>query len=72
MSGPKDEKEQQERAKRAMADPEIQKLLREPEVVNFLNDLKIQPKEASQQLMKDKKLSEKINKLIEAGILNVG
>lgn len=47
MTGPKDEKEQQERAKRGMSDPEIQKIMREPEVINFLNDLKIQPKEAS-------------------------
>ncbi|KAL4476381.1 hypothetical protein ABPG74_010114 [Tetrahymena malaccensis] len=66
-----DEKEQQERAQHAMADPEIQQILRTPEVQNALKSLQQDPKEAT-KILSDPYLAPKIAKLVEAGILRMG
>jgi stress-induced-phosphoprotein 1 len=53
------EEDQQERAKRAMADPEIQAILQTPEVRNALSELERDPK-ALQNILKDKNIAQKI------------
>jgi stress-induced-phosphoprotein 1 len=54
-----------------MADPEIQAILQTPEVRNALADLERDPK-AIQNVMKNKSIAEKIEKLIAAGVLRMG
>ena len=72
MSGNKmSQEEQQQRAQRAMADPEIQSLLNTPEVRNALNDLQSNP-QAIQNIMKNPSLAQKIDKLIQAGVIGMG
>ena len=63
--------EQQQRAQRAMADPEIQSILNTPEVRNALNDLQSDPK-SIQNIMKNPSLAQKIDKLIQAGVIGMG
>ncbi len=63
--------DQEERAKRAMADPEIQAILQTPEVRNALAEMQRDPK-AIQNVMKNRSLAEKIEKLIAAGVLRMG
>lgn len=65
------EGDQQERARRAMADPEIQQILNTPEVRNALAELERDPK-AVQNILKDQSLAAKIDKLIQAGVLKMG
>lgn len=60
-----------QRAKRAMADPEIQKILQTPEVRNALTDLQNNPA-AIQGIMSNPGLAEKIEKLIQAGVIGMG
>lgn len=65
--------DQQERAKKSMQDPEIQAILREPEIVNLLKDLQENPRsvEARAALSKPD-VAKKIEKLVAAGILSIG
>lgn len=65
------QEEKQQRAQRAMADPEIQKILQTPEVRNALADLQNDPS-AIQNIMKNPSLAEKIEKLIQAGVIGTG
>jgi len=60
----------QERLQRAMADPEIQGILRDPVMSNILNDMQTNPT-AAQQYMRDPGVSAKIQKLIAAGVLQM-
>jgi len=55
----------------AMADPEIQAILHDPHIRSVLNDLQSDPRAASVHL-KDPTVAAKINKLITAGVLQVG
>lgn len=57
-----------DRAERAMADPEIQAILRDPMVQTALQDLGRDPKYAA-QVMADPHMSAKISKLIAAGVV---
>lgn len=54
-----------------MADPEIQSILNTPEVRNALNDLQSDPK-SIQNIMKNPSLAQKIDKLIQAGVIGMG
>lgn len=63
-SGEKDE----ERAKRAQQDPEIQQILSDPVMVKVLQDLSENPSAAASH-MQDPVIAHKINKLIAAGII---
>ena len=65
------QEDQEQRAKRAMSDPEIQTILQTPEVRNALAEMERDPKSA-QNILKNPDLAAKIQKLIEAGILKVG
>lgn len=56
------------RAERAMADPEIQAILRDPMVQTALQDLGRNP-EYARQVMNDPVMSAKISKLIAAGVV---
>jgi stress-induced-phosphoprotein 1 len=67
-SGTTSEAEKMERANRAMADPEIKKILQTPEVMNALQDLQNNPS-AIQNIMKNPDLAMKIEKLIQAGVV---
>lgn len=69
--GSSNQADQEERAKHAMADPEIQQILRTPEVQNALKSLQQDPKEAA-KIMNNPTLAPKIAKLVEAGILRMG
>ena len=69
--GSNTDEDQEQRAKRAMADPEIQAILQTPEVRNALSDLERDPK-AINRIMSNKSLAEKIEKLIAAGVLKMG
>ena len=63
--------DQEQRAKRAMADPEIQSIMRTPEVMNALNDLQKDPQSIN-KIMSNPSLAAKIEKLVAAGILKTG
>jgi stress-induced-phosphoprotein 1 len=69
--GSNTQEDQEERARRAMADPEIQGILQTPEVRNALADLERDPKSLG-KIMSNKSLAEKIEKLVAAGILKMG
>lgn len=69
--GSNTDEDQEQRAKRAMADPEIQAILQTPEVRNALSDLERDPK-AINKIMSNRSLAEKIEKLIAAGVLKMG
>jgi stress-induced-phosphoprotein 1 len=59
-----------ERQQHALADPEIQMILRDPSIQQVLNDMQENPKHA-QRAMADPVISAKLQKLIAAGILQV-
>ena len=65
------QEDQETRAKRAMNDPEIQSILQTPEIRNALAEMERDPK-SIQNVMQNKDLATKIQKLIEAGVLRVG
>jgi stress-induced-phosphoprotein 1 len=66
-----DGKPDEERLAKAMADPEIQAILRDPIMMNVLQDMQTDPKAATKHL-RDATVSAKINKLIAAGVLRTG
>lgn len=59
-----------ERAKRAMADPEIQAVMRDPMVSAALEDLQRDPS-AGRRIMSDPSMAAKIQKLVAAGIVGM-
>lgn len=54
----------------AMADPEIQNIMRDPSVMQVLRDMQENPA-SGQAAMKDPVINAKIQKLIQAGVLKV-
>jgi len=60
----------EERLKRAMADPEIQSIMMDPMVKIALNQMQTNPKEA-QSYFTDATLGPTLQKLIQAGVLKV-
>eukprot|EP00906_Rhabdomonas_costata_P034818 RCo048974 len=58
----------EDRLRKAMADPEIQSILHDPILQSVLRDFKENPK-AAQQHLKSPEIMEKIQKLIAAGVL---
>lgn len=66
-----DKEGQEERARHAMADPEIQAILKSPEIQNVLNDLQNDPR-AAQKAFQNPVIAERLNKLIASGILRMG
>merc|ERR1719235_2273365 len=62
----------EEQIAHAMADPEIQQILHDPQIKMFLQEMKERPAEANKALNKDAKLQEAVSKLMAAGILRMG
>jgi len=60
----------EERLRHAMADPEIQKILSDPQINIVLKNMQENPKYAM-DAMKDPQIASAINKLAAAGILKV-
>ena len=60
----------EERQKRAMADPEIQAILGDAQMRSILSEMQTDPKKA-QAAMNDPSIAEKLQKLIAAGVLQV-
>lgn len=61
----------EERMRHAMADPEIQMIMRDPTIIQVLKDLQESPA-AGQAALRDPTIMAKIQKLIAAGILKMG
>merc|ERR1719217_1971668 len=61
----------QEQVAHAMADPEIQNILKDPQINIVLQKMQEDPSSIN-EFMKDQKIAEAINKLIAGGILKVG
>ena len=59
-----------ERQKRAMADPEIQAILGDPQMRSILQEMQTDPKKAN-AAMNDPDIAAKLQKLIAAGVLQV-
>ena len=60
-----------ERQKQAMQDPEIQMIMRDPTISTVLEKMQNDPA-AAQSAMQNPDIANKINKLIQAGIIRVG
>jgi len=69
-SGMLSEQEQKERQAHAMADPEIQSILSDPVMRQVLQDFQENPK-AAQEHMKQPAIMAKIQKLVNAGVVQV-
>jgi stress-induced-phosphoprotein 1 len=65
------EEEKRERAEHAMADPEIQNILRDPIIQQVLQDFQTNQK-AANEAMRDPTVRSKIEKLIASGIVQAG
>ena len=59
----------QERLKKAAADPEIQALLKDPRIQQLFKDFKENPNSAQQAIMKDEFIRNAFQKLVAAGIV---
>lgn len=59
----------EQRLKETMNDPEIQSLMIDPRVQQFLKDLKENPQSANDAIMKDEFLREAFRKLVASGII---
>lgn len=62
----------EEQIRHAMADPEIQTILHDPQINMFLKEMQQNPAEAQKAMMKDAKLQEAVSKLMAAGIIRTG
>ncbi len=60
----------QERQAHAMADPEIQAIMKDPSVMQVLRDMQENPQSA-QGALRDPVIAAKINKLVAAGVLKI-
>ena len=61
----------QERMAHAMADPEIQGLMKDFRVQSFLQEMQANPQAAQLKMMQDPFLADAVNKLIAAGVIKV-
>ena len=69
-SQPETKEEADERARHAMADPEIQNILRDPQIMMLLQNMQENPHNPENlKALRDPKVGEKINKLVAAGII---
>ena len=69
-SGQLTEDEMKQRQERAMANPEVQEILGDPVMRQVLNDMQQDPK-AAQTHMQNPGVAAKIQKLVNAGIIQV-
>merc|ERR1711945_39621 len=66
----RDGKVDEEQVRHAMADPEIQNILRDPQINMFLKKMQEDPREANTMMNKDPKIMDAVQKLVGAGVLN--
>jgi len=59
----------EEQVRHAMADPEIQQILKDPKMRDFLRQLQENPTEAKQAMRSDDRLRDAVSKLMAAGIV---
>lgn len=72
-AGNEDKQTSEERARHAMADPEIQAILKNPNIMNILRNLQENPGHPDNlKAMQDPTIATAINKLIASGILKMG
>jgi len=65
--------EQQERLRHAMADPEIQAILRDSEISEILRNMQERPNDPElAKALRKPSVATKINKLVQAGVLRMG
>ena len=69
-TGQASEEELKEKQARSMSDPEVQSLLKDPVVQNVLRDFQEDPK-AAQAHLRNPEIMKKINKLVQAGIIQM-
>lgn len=69
METSRSDKVDEEQVRHAMADPEIQKILHDPQIKMFLRELQENPREAQKALLSDSKLEQAFSKLVAAGII---
>jgi len=62
----------EEQIRHAMADPEIQQIMHDPQIKMFLQSMQDNPREAQKAMMQDAKLQEAVSKLMAAGIIRTG
>eukprot|EP00429_Kryptoperidinium_foliaceum_P015662 CAMPEP_0176036634 /NCGR_PEP_ID=MMETSP0120_2-20121206/18144_1 /TAXON_ID=160619 /ORGANISM="Kryptoperidinium foliaceum, Strain CCMP 1326" /LENGTH=620 /DNA_ID=CAMNT_0017370021 /DNA_START=51 /DNA_END=1909 /DNA_ORIENTATION=- len=62
----------EEQIRHAMADPEIQQILHDPQINMFLKQMQESPAEAQKAMASDAKLQEAVSKLMAAGIIRTG
>merc|ERR550537_1818421 len=62
----------EEQVRHAMADPEIQQILHDPQINMFLKSMQENPMEAQKAMAADRKLQEAVSKLVAAGIIRTG
>lgn len=65
------DKPDEERLRHAMADPEIQALIKDPRIAQVIRDLQENPT-AAQGALSDPYISQALNKLIAAGVIKMG
>merc|ERR1711879_645428 len=58
----------EEQVRHAMADPEVQKMLHDPQIKIFLNSLEESPAQAQKAMRDDPRLKSVVQKLMAAGI----
>merc|ERR1712187_997196 len=66
METSRSEKVDEEQVRHAMADPEIQTILHDPQINMFLKEMQENPQRAQQAMMSDPKLQEAVSKLMAA------
>ena len=59
----------EERVKKAYADPEIQALIKDPRIQQLFKDLQENPKSANEAIMKDPFIADAFKKLVASGIV---
>ena len=64
-----DSQDDEERVKRAYADPEIQRLVQDPRIQQLFKDLKENPQCANEAIMKDEFIAGAFKKLVASGII---
>lgn len=64
------EEEMEQRRERGMADPEVQRILKDPVIMNVLREMQENPASAQQHL-KHPDIAKKVEKLVAAGILQI-
>jgi len=69
METSRSDKVDEEQVRHAMADPEIQTILHDPQIKMFLRELQENPREAQKALLSDAKLERAFSKLMAAGII---